>query len=1131
MRYDAGRLVFSPTDLCRFVESRFASWMDRRALHDPGLIPDEPGDTLRMLWDQGNRHEAAYLAQLAREGVAPFDPRSADDPFRATREAMARGEPAIVQAALGRGDLEGYADLIVRREGESAFGSFHYVPRDVKLGRSVKTKYVLQLCAYADMLEELQGVLPPTIEILLGDGRLESLGTADHLAYYRGRLGELLDFHANLPATPPLPEKGEDHGRWESHARRHLESIDHVSRVAGIRSSQIGRLEAAGIRTLTGLAESDRERVPRLDQAVFERLRSQARLQLASQGREVPAYEVVLPDPAGPARGLALLPPPSPGDVFFDMEGYPLTTGGLEYLFGASFREAGALAFRDWWAHDVREEQQACEAFLDWVVSRRCVHPDMHVYHYGHYETVALKRLVSRYTTREDELDALLRGETFVDLHTIVRHGLLVGEPRYSIKNLERLFRSRREGEVQTATDSIVEYQRFLDSGQPPDWRESSILRGIRDYNRDDCDSTALLADWLRARAREAGIAYRGKPDRTEAGDENDRSAEVHRRRQALAEALAAEDDPAIRLLGHLVGFHRREEKPKWWDVFRRREMTDDELVEDLACLGRLTRVEGSERRERGTALVDYRFDPEQDTKLDVKGKFFLAHDLDVDGRIDSIDREGGSVTLVFPRKVVSSDSWPLPARVSLIPQEFYPVDPLASAIERIAVAWRRTGALAPALRDFFERARPRLADAATGPLLRPRESPSDGCVRIVSGMTDTTLSIQGPPGTGKTYTAARAICRLIEDGKRVGVTSNSHQAILNLLARCAALAPHPIEILKVGGDADDPALLAIPGAGHAPGGRPGVERAREHALVGGTAWFFSNPGVEGSFDHLFVDEAGQVSIANLVAMSGSARNLVLIGDPMQLAQPTQAIHPEGAGESPLEYLLEGRATVPSERGVFLDVTFRLHPRICRFTSEAFYDGRLRSHPDCERREVTGSRRLPAGHGVVFVGVEHEGNTQCSTEEVEVVASLVHDLLASEHTDERGESLGPLLPSDLLVVAPYNLQVRKLSDALPDGVRVGTVDKFQGKEAPVVIVSMCTSDGRESPRGLEFLLSPNRLNVALSRARCLAVVVGHPGLARTRCRTVEQMRLVGLFARLAESLPGEPGAVTMKPCD
>jgi uncharacterized protein len=384
----------------------------------------------------------------------------------------------------------------------------------------------------------------------------------------------------------------------------------------------------------------------------------------------------------------------------------------------------------------------------------------------------------------------------------------------------------------------------------------------------------------------------------------------------------------------------------------------------------------------------------------------------------------------------------------------------------------------------------------------------------VVPDLDGTTLCIQGPPGTGKTYTGANVIVDLLERGKRVGITSNSHKVVLNLMNAVARRADErgvTLSAVKVGRHEGDPII-----------DREDVEHVATAsdlgdlpALIGGTAWLFSRSDLAGQLDYLFVDEAGQVALANLVGMSPSAKNLVLLGDQMQLSQPTQGSHPGESGSSCLDYVLQDHATIPAELGIFLATTWRMHPDVCRFISGAVYEDRLEAEAHTKERRIlpVGDGRIGREAGIQFVPVEHEGNRQASEEEVGVIVELVEELRRCRHTDKDGADAGLLKLSDILVVAPYNLQVRMLQAALGPDARVGTIDKFQGQEAPVVIVSMAASSGDSSPRGIDFLFDKNRLNVAISRAQSLAVLVGNPDLARTACSFVKQMRLVNLFCR------------------
>jgi uncharacterized protein len=366
----------------------------------------------------------------------------------------------------------------------------------------------------------------------------------------------------------------------------------------------------------------------------------------------------------------------------------------------------------------------------------------------------------------------------------------------------------------------------------------------------------------------------------------------------------------------------------------------------------------------------------------------------------------------------------------------------------------------------------------------------------LVRSLDGRHLVIQGPPGSGKTWISGRLIADLLAHGKRVGVASTSHKAIHKLLEEVEAGAS------EIG--------LEFEGKKKASAGNPesyyeggGIENVTDSSactdcdLAAGTAWHFARDEHERTLDFLFVDEAGQVSLADALAMATAARNVVLVGDPQQLAQVLQGTHPDGSDASVLTHLLDGAETIPPDRGVFLERTFRLHPDICRYISEEFYEGRLLPDP------ITAARTTPFGTGLRYVEVSHEGRRQDSPEEIAAVRAEVARLLDAG-------------VRDVMVVAAYNAQVNALREALPSTVRVGTVDKFQGQQADVVLYSMASSSGEDVPRGLEFLLSRNRLNVAVSRARCLAYLVASPRLLEVNCRTIPQMRLANALCRFVE---------------
>jgi uncharacterized protein len=363
-------------------------------------------------------------------------------------------------------------------------------------------------------------------------------------------------------------------------------------------------------------------------------------------------------------------------------------------------------------------------------------------------------------------------------------------------------------------------------------------------------------------------------------------------------------------------------------------------------------------------------------------------------------------------------------------------------------------------------------------------------------------------------------ICELVKQGKKIGITALSHKVIRKLLEE-VVLAMHEDNVAGVRcmqkTDEEEPTADIA------------VAKKNEEAwaalesgvanVVGGTSWLWTPEAAFEAVDVLFIDEAGQMALADVLAVSQAAKNIVLIGDPQQLERPLKGSHPEGAEKSALQHLLNERKTISSEVGMLLPETWRLHPKICAFTSETFYEGRLSSRELLRSRVLEGHPWLN-GAGLWFVPVEHEGNTNSSQEEVEVIERIVKSLLRPPVRWFRSIGNSKQLKEgkeeeDILIVAPYNAQVADLSERLP-AAWVGTVDKFQGQEAPVVIYSLTTSSPEEAPRGMEFLYSLNRLNVATSRAKTAVIVVGSPKLFEPECRTLRQMQLANALCAYRE---------------
>lgn len=1085
MRDVGGQILFSATDLMRFMGCAHATTMDLSRLRGEGPDPREDSEDAALLQKQGDAHEAAHLARLGAAGRGIVEIARGDLVQNAatTRAALSAGPEVVFQGAFLSGNWGGWSDFLERVDRPSALGVFSYEVADTKLKRRPHPKHVLQLVLYSDLLTEVQGVAPEFAHVELGDGTRATLRLADYSAYARMARARLEGFVANPPPTRPIPCADCGLCRWADHCESVWQSEDSLFNVANISRGQVKKLEAAGIATMEALANLDHP-VRGMAENTRLRLTSQARLQHARKTGE-PAFELRQPEPG---KGFDLLPEPQSGDIFYDIEGDPHFEGGLEYLHGVWFDGE----FRAFWGHDHAAEAQALSELLAFFRDRLAANPAARIYHYAAYEITALRRLTTKYGIGEPFLDRLLRERRFVDLFAVVRGGLIGSERNYSIKSMEAFYGRVREGEVKTAGGSVVAYERWRETG------EQQILDEIEDYNRIDCISTEELRDWL------VSIRPTG-PWPSVAPDAGPKEAEEDADAQALRATLAASGLPEDRqvMLFNLGLFHKREAKPAQWAVFDSASKDEDELIDNLDALAGLEAIGPVEPVKRSYSR-SYSF-PLQETKLRPgKGATLPVFDgPPISVSITDMDRRLRQITV----KAGPGKDHLLGDRVNLHPD--WPLDPkpIPSAL-RDVIADQCGPRAYRAVDDLLSRSAPRLK---TGPLM-PVADPVEGAITAVGAMDETILPIQGPPGTGKTYVTARAILSLVRKGARVGVTSNSHEAIRNVLMGClSALELDDPDLTldlvhktasKDDGYPDDCPVRRTTSNDEAAGGLH---------VVGATAWFFSRDDNVQAFDWLFVDEAGQVGLANMVAMGRAAHNIVLVGDPRQLPQVIQGAHPEPANLSCLDWMLGEHATVPPDRGIFLPISRRMHPEVCRFISDQVYEGRLASHSDTARQCVAGTSFAEAG--AFWVPVSHEGNAQISMEEVAAIQAATRELLRGTWMGKDG-SARPMRQTDIIVVAPYNAQVNALRDALLDGIRVGTVDKFQGQEAPVCLVSMTASSAEETSRGMEFLFSLNRINVAVSRAKGLALVFGAPRLREAKCETVEQMRLVNTLCAL-----------------
>lgn len=1119
----------------------------------------------------GDRFEAALEGELRASLGPDFQRPEGADLFASTIELMQAGVPVIYQGGLqhqlGKAVFSGKPDFLVRGDYDLAFEdglltaiqnplceNTGYIAWDAKLASQAKPNYLLQLALYVDALDQA-GLKAQQVQhgLILGSRQLVTFEEGEIVPAMQQARSALIalfdqatgpDAHGdfaleNLALACDTTDACKVCEYPDLCAQTRIQQ-DQLVQVAGINRSQIAKLVREGISTMAQLAEaSDDQRPSDFVPGSFDKLRNQARLQHRAKVSGQHDY-LVLSDPE-----IGVLPPASPGDLFFDMEGFPYfeERGGLEYLFGAVNRDRKFHAF---WAHDRSEERVAFEGFIDFAVAAMKADPSAHIYHYAPYELTAMNRLAARHSTREQEVAWLIEEDRLVDLYKVVRGSIMVSQPSYSIKYLEVFYGVKRQGEVTNAGSSIEFYEEFRQTRLSDVAVAEDLLQKIADYNTDDCVSTLELYEWLSAmpgahskyaQFRQA-VAEKKELERRQS-DSRDDSPESRRALKAEAELerlnqstqnlkTAIEDWPwgqseaadyqaKIWLaLTHSMLYYNREEVIQWRDWRLRRDATFDALDRDRKALV----VEGSIAESEPTLFglasdaklkieYSYQLAPGQTNFLKTGESIFVrfntgANQQDTDyGSIKEV--HGDHIVFVRNATVATAGFEPN----AIFANEWMPLadKPIAVAdwVTQATAEWGSPSNPVPATHPLFDllmRRPPKLKAGRALPNIQGADA-LPAVLAAVDLLDQSTLAIQGPPGAGKTYLASRAIAHLVAQGKRVGITANSHSAIENLLTACLAAGVSGEQVAKrnqTGSSAAKP--WRVPKTNGDLGGWL-LAQGQNGCLVGGTSWNFAASALRNEpFDYLFIDEAAQFSLVDAICAGSNSKNIVLLGDPQQLTQVVQAVHPGGVDNSALGHYMGDQQIIADSKGFFIDTTRRMNAAVNAPVSWLSYQGLLHAH------ESTATNRISSiDPGLVAVPVEHQGNASYSIEEAHVVLDLVRSQCAI------------LDQSEVLVVAPYNAQVDLIRDTLDssgfDQVQVGTVDKFQGREAMVVIVSLAASSAADAPRGLEFLLDRNRLNVAISRAKANCYLVFNPALSRTRFASVTDVksvsRLVGLL--------------------
>lgn len=1109
--------LLSATDLSNHLSCRHLTELNRKVALGELSRPHWNDPQLEILIQRGHDHEKAYVDFLKASGKTVETGNAMD--------AMQRGVDVIVQASLESGKWAGIADILIKVPGKSKFGDWQYEVQDTKLAQNTKATTILQLCLYTDLLSGLQESAPEKFHVIrpVDNFEPESYRFDDFKAYYRLTKK---NFEITIESQPKqtYPEPAEHCGicRWWKVCDTQRHDDDYLSLVAGIRSAHIEELKTQGIRRLEDFARLEKVAEPKrgnIESYIKRQL--QAKIQLDGRIKKTLIHNEL---PIERGRGFNRLPEPTKADVYFDIEGdayYP--DGSLEYILGYCYEENGELLYKNHWAKNRSEEKKAFSGFMEFVMDRWKRNPDMYIYHFAPYEPTAIKRLARVHASFEKEVDDLLRAERFIDLHAIFKEALLASVESYSLKSLELFTKYTRKVELIDASRARKKVEVALEL-KDTGLLTADVIKTTEDYNEDDCRATEALHKWLEELRSE--LIRQGKeiarPTKAEP-EPNEKLKQLEIWSESLYRSLIeklpedrttwSEEHHARWLLAHTVDYFRREDKSAWWEHFRLQKVEDEDMLDERKGITGLKFIEALPLKGKERIPAHRYAFPPQETSVDAGKKLFIVNSASETekigipfGEVERISLDQRTIDIKKTGKTLNVHPNSVHIYERIDPEVLWTsIMHLASDIDECGFAHRESNRAA---KDLLMRRAPVLKEGKDGVVSIPGEDTVDAAVRIALNLNRSVLAIQGPPGSGKTYTGAKMIIELAKQGKRIGITAISHKVIRNLIDETIKLARKENVKVNFVHKVKEKSGKVSEEITETDDAKKVIAGLDEGKIGGGTAWLWGDTDLVEKLDYLFIDEAGQMSLSQALAASRSAYNLILLGDPQQLEQPQKGAHPEGSDVAALTYLLNGRATIEDGKGLFLGVTRRLHPNICSFTSELFYENKLHSYPGLEKQIISGTGKFD-GAGLFFVPVDHRGNQNKSLEEIEAIEQIIDVLLKGSYLDK------PITREDILIVAPYNAQVSALVEKLP-GFNIGTVDKFQGQEAPVVIYSMTSSSHEDAPRGMSFLFSPNRLNVATSRAKSVSILVASPRLLEPDCKTIDQMRWANGLCRYVE---------------
>jgi len=1064
-----------------------------------------------LRFKKGNIHEDNYLQLLKSKYKKVIDIKnlkiSREEKFDKTISCMKEGYEIIRGGYLKKDKWIGEFDFLeINKKLPSKFGNYSYEVLDTKNTSKAKTDHIIQIGMYTFLLESIQGVLPKIFTIVLKDMKKEVVQLNQVYEFFKINKEKYEHFVLN-EINKSTPQKCDFClvCPWLDTCEKIWKDKDDLNQIGGMNKNYSKKLREQKIKTASILSRQDEEKkLEGLRSEISRKLIIQAKLQKEYEKTGKPVFRIY-EDNLNKIKGFNLLPRESKCDLFFDIESVPdyVVPGKLEYLFGFYYIENDKEKFKPIWAHTKKEEKNNVLKFFDFTKKHFEKYPDAKIYHYASYEITALERLTSFHQVNMVEYDHYIILGKFVDLFRVTKQALLVSENSYSIKNLEKFYNFKRSGDLQKGDISQDYYTEWMEN------KDQKLLDEIEEYNKQDCESTYQLRNWLLKVKPENTRWFLSSKEEMELRDNEIKMLEY----QKKISNTQIENKSIKEIITSIIGYYNRENKPEWREYFDRKHLTDDELIDDPTCIGNM-HIFGSQVQEKRSLIYTYKYE-DQEFKIKAGKEATLANNLDPEIK----DRAGSIISIDHDKKIVTikrgTSQGRLQDNISIGPPPPFKTDKLEASTYKFIDSVIEKKNKYNALISILLKQNPKIKGIKEGDKIIKTHDFTSEIPKIISNLDNSYIYIQGPPGTGKTTQASNAIVELLKSNKKIGITANSHKVIHNLLDKIENISSGvPFRGLKMGRSTDEDTIYNSQHIKTSSNEKDFIDglNSNNTLIYAGTKYHFSSSYYDSKLDYLFIDEAGQVSLADIIAIGSVAKNIVLIGDQLQLGQPIKGSHPGESGKSILDFLLEGKDTIPAHRGIFLNKTYRLNSKINEFISNNFYEDKLVTDVITDKRKISFDKKhIIKKEGVHHISMDHKDNIQKSIEEGQVIKKILNEMIGLKYFD--GAKDRKLTLEDFLIISPYNAQVNYLMSVLKNA-KVGTIDKFQGQEAVVTIISMTSSDSDILPRNKEFFFNRNRLNVAISRAQCVSIILFNPELLKTSPRSVEQIKLLNNFYKL-----------------